>query len=134
VHAGSTVLLTTQYLEEADALANQIVLLKAGRVIAEGTSRELKATLGGSWIDISLLDDEALAVTQRLLAHLPEVQADRERLRVSLPAEDGARSLLRVANELEAASVKPLDIGLRQPTLDDVFLHLTVDAPEEVAA
>ena len=134
VHAGSTVLLTTQYLEEADALANQIVLLKAGRVIAEGTPRELKATVGGSWIDITVLDEEALAVVQRVLAYLPEVQTDVERLRVSLPAEDGARSLLRVANELEVASVKPLDIGLRQPTLDDVFLHLTVDAHEEVAA
>lgn len=134
VHAGSTVLLTTQYLEEADALAHQIVLLKAGQVIAEGTPRELKATLGGSWIDITLLDDEALSVVQRVLAHFPEVQTDSERLRVSLPAEDGARSLLRVANDLEAAAVKPLDIGLRQPTLDDVFLHLTVDTHEEVAA
>ncbi len=134
VHAGSTVLLTTQYLEEADALANQIVLLKAGRVIAEGTPRELKATLGGSWIDLTLPDEDALVTAQRVLAQLPEVQADTERLHLSLPAEDGARSLLRVANLLEEAGVTPLDIGLRQPTLDDVFLHLTVDAPVEVAA
>jgi ABC-2 type transport system ATP-binding protein len=62
------------------------------------------------------------------------VQADADRLRLSLPAEDGARSLLRVANLLEEAAVTPLDLGLRQPTLDDVFLHLTVDAQEEVAA
>jgi ABC-2 type transport system ATP-binding protein len=134
VHAGSTVLLTTQYLEEADALASQIVLLKAGRVIAEGTPRELKATLGGSWIDITLPDEGALATAQRALANLPQVQADAERLRLSLLAEDGARTLLRVANLLEEATVTPLDLGLRQPTLDDVFLHLTVDASEEVAA
>jgi ABC-2 type transport system ATP-binding protein len=134
VDAGSTVLLTTQYLEEADALASQIVLLKAGRVIAEGTPRELKATLGGSWIDVTLADERALAAARRILAHVPEVQDDVERLRLSLPAEDGTRSLLRVANLLEEAAVTPLDIGLRQPTLDDVFLHLTVDAHEEVAA
>jgi ABC-2 type transport system ATP-binding protein len=134
VHDGSTILLTTQYLEEADALASQIVLLKAGRVIAEGTPRELKATLGASWIDITLPDERALAAAQRILADLPEVQADAERLRVSLPAEDGSRSLLRVANLLEEAAVTPLDLGLRQPTLDDVFLHLTVDTREEEAA
>jgi ABC-2 type transport system ATP-binding protein len=134
VHAGSTVLLTTQYLEEADALASQIVLLKAGRVIAEGTPRELKATLGGSWIDVTLPDELALATTQRILANHPEVQVDADRLRLSLPAEDGSRSLLRVANLLEVAAVTPLDLGLRQPTLDDVFLHLTVDDHEEVAA
>jgi ABC-2 type transport system ATP-binding protein len=134
VHAGSTVLLTTQYLEEADALASQIVLLKAGRVIAEGTPRELKATLGGSWIDVTLPDERALATAQRILANQPEVQVDADRLRLSLPAEDGSRSLLRVANLLEEAAVTPLDFGLRQPTLDDVFLHLTVDAREEVAA
>jgi ABC-2 type transport system ATP-binding protein len=134
VHAGSTVLLTTQYLEEADALASQIVLLKAGRVIAEGSPRELKATLGGSWIDITVPDEQALADARRTLANLPEVQIDVDRLRLSLPAEDGSRSLLRVANLLEEAAVTPLDLGLRQPTLDDVFLHLTVDAREEVAA
>ena len=134
VQAGSTVLLTTQYLEEADALAGQIVLLKAGQVIAEGTPRELKATLGGSWIDVTLPDECALATARQVLAHLPEVQVDDDRLHLSLPAQDGARSLLRVANLLEEAAITPLDIGLRQPTLDDVFLHLTVDAPAEVAA
>jgi ABC-2 type transport system ATP-binding protein len=134
VHGGSTVLLTTQYLEEADALANQIVLLKAGRVIAEGTPRELKATLGGSWVDITLPDEQALATAQRILASLPEVQSDPNRLRLSLPAADGARSLVHVAILLDEAGVAPLDIGLRQPTLDDVFLHLTVDTQEEVAA
>jgi ABC-2 type transport system ATP-binding protein len=134
VQAGSTVLLTTQYLEEADALASQIVLLKAGRVIAEGTPRELKATLGGSWIDMTLPDEQALSTAQRILAHLPDVQSDSERLHLSLPAEEGTRSLLRVANLLEEATITPLDIGLRQPTLDEVFLHLTVDTFEEVAA
>lgn len=134
VRAGSTVLLTTQYLEEADALANQIVLLKAGRVIAEGTPWDLKATLGGSWIDISLPTEAALSAAKRALAGLPEVQADAERLRLSLPAEDGTGSLLHVANLLAEAAVTPLDLGLRQPTLDDVFLHLTGDVGEEVAA
>ncbi|MFN8663459.1 MAG: ATP-binding cassette domain-containing protein [Thermomicrobiales bacterium] len=134
VHGGSTVLLTTQYLEEADALANQIVLLKAGRVIAEGTPRELKATLGESWLDITLPDEQSLATAQRILASLPGVQSDPDRLRLSLPAADGARSLVHVASLLDEAAVAPLDIGLRQPTLDDVFLHLTVDTQEEVAA
>jgi len=134
VQAGSTVLLTTQYLEKADALASQIVLLKAGRVIAEGTPQELKATLGGSWIDMTLPDERALVDAQRVLAHAPEVQADSTRLRLSLPAEDGTRSLLHVVNLLDEAGVTPLDIGLRQPTLDEVFLHLTLDIGEEVAA
>ena len=134
VQAGSTVLLTTQYLEEADALASQIVLLKAGRIIAEGTPRELKATLGGSWIEMTLPDESALADAQRALANLPEMQVDAGRLRLSLPAGEGARTLLHVANLLEHAAVTPLDLGLRQPTLDDVFLHLTVDTHEEVAA
>lgn len=132
--AGSTVLLTTQYLEEADALASQIVLLKAGKVVAEGAPRELKAMLGGSWIDLTLPDERALAAARQVLAHLPEVQANSERLHLSFPAEGGASSLLRVANLLEAAAVTPLEIGLRQPTLDDVFLHLTVEVPEEAAA
>ncbi|MCA9877873.1 MAG: AAA family ATPase, partial [Thermomicrobiales bacterium] len=134
VQAGATVLLTTQYLEEADALADKIVLLKAGRVIAEGTPQALKATLGGSWIDVTLPDDGALHVAQGSLAPLPGLQVDHDRLRLSLPAEDGARSLVRVATWLDDAGVAPLDLGLRQPTLDDVFLHLTADAAEEVAA
>lgn len=134
VQAGSTVLLTTQYLEEADALAGQIVLLKAGRVIADGSPRDLKATLGGSWIDLTLPDERALNTARLILAHLPDVQVDTERLHLSLPAQDGARSLMCVANLLEEAEVTPLDIGLRKTTLEDVFLHLTMDTPEEVAA
>lgn len=133
VQAGSTVLLTTQYLEEADALADQIVLLKAGRVIAAGTPRALKADLGGSWIDLTLLDDGALRAAQGSLAQFPGVQVDRDRLRLSLPAAEGARSLVHVATLLEGAGVAPLDLGLRQPTLDDVFLHLTADAEEAAA-
>jgi ABC-2 type transport system ATP-binding protein len=134
VQAGSSVLLTTQYLEEADALASQIVLLKAGRVIAEGTPRDLKATLGGSWIDLTLPDERALNTARLILAHLPDVQVDTERLHLSLRAQDGALSLMCVANLLEEAEVTPLDIGLRKTTLEDVFLHLTMDTPEEVAA
>jgi ABC-2 type transport system ATP-binding protein len=83
---------------------------------------------------MTLPDEQALSTAQRILAHLPDVQSDSERLHLSLPAEEGTRSLLRVANLLEEATITPLDIGLRQPTLDEVFLHLTVDTFEEVAA
>lgn len=134
---GATVLLTTQYLEEADALAQQIVLLKAGRVIAAGSPRQLKADLGGNWITVTLTTPADFAAAQTALAPLAggaTMPADSERLTLLLPAPDGASALIGAASALERAGIAPLEIGLRQPTLDDVFLHLTADAGEEVAA
>jgi len=126
VDAGATVLLTTQYLEEADQLANRIAVLKAGRLIAEGTPQELKAILGGEWLDITLrqrVDMQAVAdMVQQVAAG--DIRMDVEINRISVPVQDRTRALVTVATALSAAQIDPQDIALRQPTLDEVFIHL----------
>jgi ABC-2 type transport system ATP-binding protein len=127
VATGATVLLTTQYLEEADQLANRIAMLKAGRVIAEGTPDELKSALGGDWLDIVLsLGDDPGAVAQlvRTVAS-GDIHIDAEANRISVPVVDRTRALVSVATALSEARIEPEDISLRRPTLDEVFIHLT---------
>ncbi|MFG2293531.1 ATP-binding cassette domain-containing protein [Streptomyces sp. NPDC048603] len=121
VGGGTTVLLTTQYLEEADRLADRITLVDGGRVAAEGTADELKATVGGARVEVALADAEALAAAVRVL---PGADAAEEELRLSLPAS-GAADLTAVVRALDGAGVAASDIALRRPTLDEVFLHLT---------
>jgi ABC-2 type transport system ATP-binding protein len=133
VAAGTTVLLTTQYLEEADQLAGHIAMLKAGRVIAEGTPDELKSALGGDWLDIVLrpgVEPEAVVRIVRPLASA-ELRLDPEANRISVPVKDRTRALIAVATGLAEARLEPEDISLRRPTLDEVFLHLT--GPEKAA-
>jgi ABC-2 type transport system ATP-binding protein len=144
VRAGTTVLLTTQYLDEADRLADQIVVLNAGRVAAAGTALHLKAALGGARVDLVLRDrgqaGTAVAVLRAATGNEPELSASQERICVGIAADGagGAPALIRVATELAGAGVVLDDIALRQPTLDEVFLHLTrtpdAPAPQEVAA
>ncbi|RJQ79709.1 ATP-binding cassette domain-containing protein [Pseudonocardiaceae bacterium YIM PH 21723] len=129
VAAGTTVLLTTQYLDEADQLADRISVLRAGRVIAEGAPDELKSRLRADRIDVVLRDGEQLAEAARLLG-AQELDADSRRL--SLPAPEGIDTLLRVATRLADGGIKTEDVGLRRPTLDEVFLRLTEQ--KEVAA
>ncbi|WP_406104989.1 ATP-binding cassette domain-containing protein [Streptomyces sp. NBC_01003] len=123
VGGGTTVLLTTQYLEEADQLADRISVVDRGRVVAGGTADELKARLGGDRIDVVVRDGSQLDVAARLLPDGATVDADR-RL-VSAPVADRMAALTEVVRALQDAGVEAEDIAVRRPTLDEVFLHLT---------
>ncbi|MET9448446.1 ATP-binding cassette domain-containing protein [Streptomyces cinerochromogenes] len=127
IDGGTTVLLTTQYLEEADQLAARIAVLQAGAVIAEGTADELKAQTGGDQITVVVrTPDEVSAAAQivgRASSGTPQV-APHER-RISAPVTDRTATLAHVLRELEQAGIRVEDIGIRRPTLDEVFLSLT---------
>jgi ABC-2 type transport system ATP-binding protein len=129
VAGGTTVLLTTHYLDEADQLADRISLIDRGRVIAEGTPDELKSRLGGDQIDLTVRDPgdlpAAAGVVSRFAA-APEV--DRDRRRVSAPVDDRVAALGAVLVALEQAGIEAEDVALRRPTLDEVFLRLTGEA------
>ncbi|WP_371779608.1 ATP-binding cassette domain-containing protein [Streptosporangium subroseum] len=126
VGSGTTVLLTTQYLEEADRLADRISMLRAGRVVTEGTPEELKSAIGGDWLDIVLADAGDVAATEVIAGRIAsgEVRVDGEARRVSVPVAERTRALVTMATALGDAGVEPIDITLRRPTLDEVFLHL----------
>jgi ABC-2 type transport system ATP-binding protein len=124
---GATVLLTTQYLEEADQLADHIAMLKAGRVIAEGSPEALKSALDGDWLDLVLGPGVALEAAAQVVrpAASGDIRIDLEANRLSLPVRDRTKALVAVATALSEARIEPEDISLRRPTLDEVFLHLT---------
>jgi ABC-2 type transport system ATP-binding protein len=127
VATGTTVLLTTQYLDEADQLADQIVVIDTGRTIAEGTPDALKADVGGDRLDV-VVDDGAdvaavVSTLGRVLGATPEVDTDARR--VSAPVTERVTALTEVLGELSAQRVGVADVGIRRPTLDDVFLRLT---------
>jgi ABC-2 type transport system ATP-binding protein len=123
VAGGTTVLLTTQYLEEADRLAHQLAVLDRGRIIARGTPHELKSRAGSDIVEIRVPGPAELDQVTALLGD--SVTADRDRGRATVPAADGMRTLRLVLDRLELAGVRVDDIGVRQPSLDDVFLALT---------
>ncbi len=120
---GTTVLLTTQYLEEADRLADLIAVIDDGRKIAEGTSAQLKATLGATIVEIGTADAEQTTRAQSLLAPVGTVEADGRIVKVNI--NEGARGVLDVARLLEQDDLVPDSFTVREPTLDDVFLSLT---------
>ncbi|MFF7767516.1 ATP-binding cassette domain-containing protein [Streptomyces massasporeus] len=126
VGGGTTVLLTTQYLEEADQLADRISVVDAGRVIAEGTADELKAETGGDRIDVILRYAGQLGAAVALLP-LTGVSVDADRRLLSAPVTDRMEALSGVVRALEEAGIEAEDVALRRPTLDEVFLHLTGD-------
>jgi ABC-2 type transport system ATP-binding protein len=133
---GTTVLLTTQYLEEADQLAEQIVVIDKGRVIAKGTSDELKTQVGGDRLEIvvqqgSSLDDAAAAVRS---VSDGEATVDADTRRLVAPVSGGSTVLVEAVRALDGAGVRIDDLALRRPTLDDVFLTLTGHAAEEEPA
>lgn len=127
VRDGTTVLLTTQYLEEADALADRVALIDRGRVVAEGTPGELKARLAGAVLEITVVDPaqvaRAVEAIRGIGAGVPEDDPGEGRLRVSVA--DGAASLVAAVRRLDGAGVAVADVALRRPSLDDVFLALT---------
>ena len=133
---GTTVLLTTQYLEEADQLADNIAVIDEGKVIAQGTSDELKLLVGGQRVEITVhsLDDaeKARTVLQRHVTGDIATGAD-ERTLVG-PVENAAKSLQAVLKDMADAGIELNDAGMRRPTLDDVFLQLTGHKAEEVSA
>ena len=124
VEGGTTVLLTTQYLDEADQLADRVGVIDQGRLIAEGTSDELKDRLGGDVVEIHV-DESDRETAARALASVAGEEPTFERLGLSIPALRGSRTLTEVVRELDAVNVEPKDVALRKPTLDDVFLNLT---------
>lgn len=140
VAAGTTVLLTTQYLDEADRLADRIVVIDAGRAIANGTPEELKASVGGYRIDVVVHGAEELAVAAGTIGRVcdAEPEIDPEARRVSAPVAGRGSILTEVVRALDDAGVAAEDLGLRRPTLDDVFLrltgHRTGELEKEVAA
>jgi len=135
VAAGTTVLLTTQYMEEAERLAHRIVVIDTGRVIAEGTAEQLKQRLGGDVLEVrvsSVADVErAAALLGQLIGSEPRVDADQRR--VSVPTMDGTPLLIAAGRRVEDAGIALDDLGIRRPSLDDVFLTLT-GAPTQEAA
>ncbi|GAB2691242.1 ATP-binding cassette domain-containing protein [Thalassiella azotivora] len=124
---GATLLLTTQYLEEADVLAHDIVVIDHGRVIARGTADQLKAQVGGERLDVTVEDVTRLEDAQRLLEPLAVGPTHRDAHRRSLrvPVAGGAAVLTDALRRLDAEGIALDDVGLRRPTLDDVFLTLT---------
>jgi ABC-2 type transport system ATP-binding protein len=127
VDEGTTVLLTTQYLEEAERLADEIVVIDHGLVIARGDARHLKRQVGGDQLLIVPVNPDDLARVAAIVERVVGVRAtiDLPTRRVMAPAASGAAAIAAVANELVSADVEVEDLGLHQPTLDDVFLTLT---------
>jgi ABC-2 type transport system ATP-binding protein len=133
VAAGSTLLLTTQYLEEADQLASRIAVIDHGKVIALGTSDDLKAQVGGERLELTVSTPADIEGAREALAPIAsgEITVDEPGRRLTVPVTGGASALMESLRRLDAEAVKVLDVGLRRPSLDDVFLTLTGHAAEE---
>jgi len=132
VHDGTTMLLTTQYLEEADKLAHAIAVIDRGRVIAGGTADELKAQVGGERLEITVADAEQLEPARTAVGRYADGRplTDKATRHLVVPVSQGARILPQVVRDLDDAGIGIVDLALRRPTLDDVFLALTGHAAE----
>ena len=125
VAEGTTVLLTTQYLEEADRLAHRIAVVDGGRVIANDTPAALKAQLGSTVIELGMGDDARAGRAGELLAQRLGVQSERDGTTVRLTSDDGSRLLIDVLRLLDDQELVPVTLAVRDPSMDDVFLALT---------
>jgi ABC-2 type transport system ATP-binding protein len=133
VRDGTTMLLTTQYLEEADQLAHSIAVIDAGRVIAEGTSNDLKAQVGGTRLVLVIESTQDAARAVEIMRKVGDgTEPTLEGLTVCVPVTEGAGVFAEVVRDLDGAGVRIADLGLRRPTLDDVFLRLTGHSAESV--
>jgi ABC-2 type transport system ATP-binding protein len=130
VAEGTTVLLTTQYLDEADRLADLIAVIDRGHVIAEGTPDELKDRVGGERLEVHLADGDAVATAVRALAPMSDEQPTVDEDTVRLTVRQRTGTIVEAVRRLDEVGVGVDDLGLRRPTLDDVFLSLTGHAAE----
>ena len=124
VEGGTTILLTTQYMDEADHLADEIVVIDHGKVIAEGTADQLKAKIGSDRLEIAISEKSDFAAAQKAVGSR-KLQADPERRVLSLATKGGVNELKQVLDRLDTAKISVESVELRRPTLDDVFLSLT---------
>jgi ABC-2 type transport system ATP-binding protein len=133
VKGGVTLLLTTQYLEEADQLADEIAVIDQGKVIARGTSDSLKKQVGGEKLEI-IVENQHMNAVKEIVAKVSAsaVAVDEGMRRISAPVTTGSKALIEAAKLLDDQGIHPLDIGLKRPSLDDVFLSLTGHVAEEV--
>ena len=134
VRGGTTLLLTTQYLDEADELADEIVVIDTGRVIAAGTSQELKGRIGGDVLEFLVPDRSRIGAAAEAVSGLSvaEPTTDAETGRVSVPVgSTGSEALVDAVRRLDSAGIETNDLALRRPSLDDVFLSLTGHAAED---
>ena len=131
VREGGTLLLTTQYLEEADALANQIAVVDQGRIIVRGTADELKSQVGGERIEVVVHEAGEIERAAQLLAPGDDATVEEHTRKLTVAADGGADQLVDAVRRLGEAGIRVDDIALRRPTLDDVFLALTGHVAEE---
>jgi ABC-2 type transport system ATP-binding protein len=131
VKGGVTLLLTTQYLEEADQLADEIAVIDHGKVIARGTSDALKKQVGGERLEITV-ENVDIAKTQEIVSRISASATHTDIRTISAPVTTGSIALMEALRALDEAKIHPLDIGLKRPSLDDVFLSLTGHVAEEV--
>ncbi len=133
VKGGVTLLLTTQYLEEADQLADEIAVIDHGKVIARGTSDALKNQVGGERLEVTVEAHniaQTTAIIEKVSGQLALVDSGLRK--ISAPVSTGAMALMDVLRALDAAAIHPLDVGIKRPSLDDVFMALTGHIAEEV--
>jgi ABC-2 type transport system ATP-binding protein len=133
VELGTTVVLTTQYLEEADQLAHEIVVIDHGRAIARGTSQELKRRIGGEHLDIHLALIQDLSRVEAIVRPfaIGTIRIEDQDALISIPVAKGVAALGSVMSELSTQNIEIVDIALRRPTLDDVFMELTGHKTQE---
>ncbi|MGW5435864.1 ATP-binding cassette domain-containing protein [Nocardia asteroides] len=136
VAGGTTLLLTTQYMDEADRLADAIAVIDHGKVIARGTADELKAMVGGDRIELTVATPDQLAPAQQVLTGLAdgEIHLEPGLRRITVPVADGSQDLVTAIGRLTEHKVQINDVALRRPSLDDVFLTLTGHEAEELVA
>jgi ABC-type multidrug transport system ATPase subunit len=128
------VLLTTQYLDEADRLASRLVVVDRGQIIAEGTPAELKSKLGDTVLELGFPDEDTARRVESMLSAVTDRSPEREGALIRLSSSQGAKVLVDVLRRLDADGLAPATLAVREPSLDDVFLSITGKHAEEAPA